>query len=116
MEKLSLNATEAVVNVYHGDDLVESVTRAKAREMKATGGYFFVNHGRDLRKATELGPVKTLIEQIAGWNMLPALRNSALNRGRAGQGVANYPIPYVFEGHITSMRVSVVNAGDRVHA
>lgn len=112
MEKVSSYASEAVVNVYHGDEIVEQVTRDKAREMKASGDYYFVMHGKAVKRLTPLGAQPTLIQKVLGWEILPQMRNTALNRGRCGQGVANYPIPFVFEGHIKPMRVYDVNRFD----
>jgi hypothetical protein len=105
-------SAESIVNVYHGDEIVEQVSRDKAREMKASGNYFFFHHGKDLKRVAVCAPIETEIEQVMGWNIEPWMRHCALNRGRAGQFCLGYDIPYVFEGHLKKPKASEVNAHD----
>lgn len=73
------------------------------------------------------GPVDTERVQLTGYhprlsigtekmNPLPGMGRIAVNRGSAGQNVANYPIPYCFEGHLTQPRAAQVNFVPKVKA
>jgi hypothetical protein len=50
------------------------------------------------------------IDKFTAREILPSIASTVLNRGRAGQNVANYPIPYCYEGRLRQMVVSEVNA------
>lgn len=115
----------AHINVYIGDEIVDCVTLTTARAMRATGDYFAINHGKDIKKVTVLGEIPTQLEKQLGWNMPFELRASGLNRGAASHTgrdldgrchkVPHYPIPYVYEGHLKKPRAEEINAGDALH-
>lgn len=81
------------------------------REWKKAGRVISMHNGRSVRLFDE--EPKTEIEEFAGWDIVPKLRTSALRRGRCGQNIADYPIPYVFEGHLQmpNIRESTDQAG-----
>lgn len=124
MEKVSqVSAYRAMVNVYVGNEIVERVTRERARELKEAGTHFFINAGKALRKVKVCEPTSTEIEHKMGWNVARGLQSSVLGRGAATHTgrqdksrwhrVPHYPVPYAFEGHLKTPRAAVVNASVR---
>lgn len=97
------------VRLFDGEEHVETITREKARELKAADLIYFINHGKDARYLRSASDTRTEIEKFAGWNPVKQLRNSLLMRGRSGQNIANYPIPYAYPGHLEDPRAAEVN-------
>jgi hypothetical protein len=106
---VSKSAYEAMVNVYTGDEVTHQVTREEARAMKLSGTHYFINHGKDIRRAKQPDP-QTEIQERFGW-MPPfgRYRSSALNEGRVGQFTIGYPIPYAFKGHLKAPKALEIN-------
>lgn len=68
-----------------------------------------VNHGKGIELIRQPSDELTEIEKVSGWNIAPRLRRSVLRPGQSGQGIADYPIPYVFEGHLKMPRIRETN-------
>lgn len=101
---------------YSSQDFKEApayfVSREEARKLKKDKRGFFVNHGKDMCLIGQPEPL-TAIEELTGWNTPTGLKISVLHPGRCGQNIANYPIPYVFDGHLTDPKAYIVNGTDR---
>lgn len=107
---MNISVSKDLVNVYIGDVISETVSRERAREMKAAGTHSFINHGQDLRLIQVMPSGKTLAEKKLGWRPPNGrLRASVLNEGRVGQFTIGYPIPYAWEGHLRMPRAEVIN-------
>lgn len=96
----------------HENRVFREVDRSEARSFKLRGEAYFINHGKDMR----LNDDRARISQIETEDGVLFLRwggymnSTLLNRGRSGQ--FHYPIPYVYEGHLTMPRAARVNGTD----
>jgi hypothetical protein len=106
---VSKYADEAMVDVYVGDEISHQVSRTEARKLKAEGTHYFINCGKDIKRAKQPDPQTELQEKFGWMPPFGRYRSSALNEGRVGQFTIGYPIPYAFKGHLKSPKALEIN-------